>query len=551
MRTVVMFAILCSLPAALSAQQPTIYFRGIVNAASLAPAGLPSGGIARGSAFLIRGNAFGPAVKAVVSSFPIDASLSGVSVRVMQGAVSVNALPLSVSPTEIVALMPSNAPLGMALVRVTYNNIPTNPERVRIVESSPGLFSVTGTGDGPGSIRNVIDDDNQPANSTQVTAIPGQTVTVDGTGLGALSGPDNQPPPQGSLSTPVQVIVGGMPANVLSSGRDPCCAGKDIITFQLPDNVPTGCWVPVYVRAGGVTSNAITLAIDADGMPCAEPSNPLAATFLAGGNVGILRLLRSSTRMDVDVQPALESANDFFHFDLAHADGGENAFSQLFSQPPAGSCTVFFAQSNLFKATATALPPGRALDAGPTFTLMGPRGLRGLTPAAGAHAVLLGSFAPVLPSLPNQLTLDPGEYTITAPGGTDVGSFTAAVTLSPAFRWTNRDLLTSIDRSQPLQLSWTGVPPGHSVTIRGIAVDRPTNSSSVFYCTAAPDAAGFTVPAAVLSVLPASRSAILQSQSAIYLMTATTGTGVPFDASGLDSAIVTAGHLIGKTVLIQ
>jgi uncharacterized protein (TIGR03437 family) len=533
--------------------QPTIYYRSIVNAASLAPAGLPAGGIARGSIFTIQGANLGPAVKVEATAFPLDITLAGVSVRISQGGTTVNALPLAVSANTVTAVMPSNAPLGLTSVRVVFNGPMSNPERVRIVDVSPGLFSVAGTGSGPGVIYNYIDDNTQPANTAQVTALPSQTVIVEATGLGAIATPDNQPPLSGSPSTAVEVTVGGMPAKVLASGRKSCCAGRDTISFQLPDNVPTGCWVPVYVRSGGVTSNAVTMTIDAQGAPCSEPSNPVAAAFLAGGNAGVVRLLRSSTRMDVDVQAPLESANDFFHFDLSQTVGGDYAFGPTFSQPPAGSCTIFFAAGNLLKSDSIPAPPSvvRGLDAGPPFTLSGPGAPRMLAPATGEHTVLLGSFAPFAPGLPNQLSLAPGAYTISAPGGADVGPFSATVTLPAPFTWTSRNTLNTISRAQPLTLAWTGLPPGASMAIRGSSVDRPSNSSAGFYCIAPPDATSFTVPAAVISALSPSRPGVLQSQAAIYLITAIPANGAPFTANGLDAAVAIAGHMIGKTVIIQ
>lgn len=534
--------------------QTTIYLRGIVNAASSAPAGLPSGGIARGSMFTIYGASLGPALGVQASSFPLGVTLAGVSVKVTQGTTQVDALPVYASATQINAIMPSTAPLGMVSARVTFNGIPSNPAPVRVVDSSFAFYTISGTGNGPGIMQNFVTTDSQPLNTAKVTAKPGQVVTTYGTGLGAIAAADNQPPPVGNLPVAVEVTVGGQPAKVLYSGRASCCSALDQLVFQLPDNVPSGCWVPVYARTNNaVTSNAVTIAIDPNGGPCQEPLNPLAATFFAGGKAGMVRLLRSSTRMDVDVKAPVESANDFFHFDLAQAKGGDFSFSPMFSQPPAGSCTVFFSAGNPLKSDpiSAAVSRLKSLDAGSSFTLAGANLSKVLTPDLGSNAVLLGSFAPVAPGLPNQLTLNPGDYTISSSGGADVPPFSVKTTLPPAFTWTGRDSLGSIDRSQPLPLAWSGVPAGQSVAILATSVDFPTNSSAGFYCTAAPDASGFTVPSAVVSVLPPSRTTVRRSQSAIYLITATPRNAVSFNPAGLDSAAVVAGHMIGKTVVIR
>src|SRR5262249_15452522 len=140
----------------------------------------------------------------------------------------------------------------------------------------------------------------------------------------------------------------------------------------------------------------------------------------------------------------------------------------LFSQPPAGSCTVFTAPGDYW-ATGT-LPTlssvARRLDAGGSFSLRGPSGERLLKPAdPSLQAVFLGSFAPFLPGLPNQLSLAPGSFTLSALGGADVGAFQAPVTLAPPFTWTNRDQLNLVDRTRPLTLSWSGLPQGQMMAI--------------------------------------------------------------------------------------
>jgi uncharacterized protein (TIGR03437 family) len=104
----------------------TIFPRGIVNAASFVAPGLPGGGIARGSIFSIFGRNLGPASSPTLA-FPLVLNLGGVSIRVSQGSTSVDAIPLFVSPGQINAIMPSNAPLGMVSVRVTFNNSTGNP----------------------------------------------------------------------------------------------------------------------------------------------------------------------------------------------------------------------------------------------------------------------------------------------------------------------------------------------------------------------------------------------------------------------------------------
>ena len=324
--------------------------------------------------------------------------------------------------------------------------------------------------------------------------------------------------------------------------------------MKVPATAPSGCWVPTYVQTAQTTlSNAVTIAVGANGKPCSEPDNPLAQTFLAGGNTGVLRLLRSSTLMNQGVEAPVVSANDLFHFQFIKTTGGAFSFSPMFGQPPEGSCTVYLSPGDALGHDGIPAAPSIAsrLSAGASFTLTGPGGVQNLTPLAGAPGVSLGSYAPFAPGLPNQLTLSPGSYTIAAPGGAEVGPFSAGVTLPQPFTWTNQNTLSTVDRTQNLVLSWSGAPSGQVVTILGFSMDRPSNSSGVFYCTAPKNATSFTVPSEVLSALPATQSNILRSKGVIYVMTMTEANGTAFKAPGLDAAIAIAGYMFGTTVIFQ
>jgi hypothetical protein len=119
------------------------------------------------------------------------------------------------------------------------------------------------------------------------------------------------------------------------------------------------------------------------------------------------------------------------------------------------------------------------------------------------------------------------------------------------FSWTNRDQVALVDRTQQLTVEWSGTGPKESLGIVGGNVDLPTNSSAIFYCVAPPGASSFTIPAEVLEALPASRFNPLASKGALFLFNVSLANGVPFSASGLDTAIATTGYLEGRTVMFQ
>jgi len=551
-RVTALFACLTAAAIGGYAQPPRIFSRGVVNAASYAPAGVPGGGIAQGSIFTIFGANLGPTTGVQATSFPIQTSLSNVSIRFVLGSNAVNVLPLYVSAGQINALMPSNAPTGLGALQVTANNQRSNNLPVQVVSSSLGVFSVASSGMGPGVVQNFVSQTNQPVNSLQVTAKPGDTITVYGTGLGAISAPDNVAPPAGTLPVKTEAWVGGQSATVLYSGRSPCCSGLDQIVLTIPQSTVLGCWVPVYFRtAGTTTSNAVTIAVSANGAPCSEPNNPLAQTFIQGGTAGTVRLIQSSVREDVATIASTDVSTDVFNYDLSQLQGGSFVFAPLFSQPPAGSCTLFqlagdyWGSNGGFPIPTTAV---RSLDAG-TFSISGATNANLAPATAGFPGVFLGSY--VSSYFPNQLVLNPGASTLTASGGADVHGFSAAITIPQPFTWTGREQLSSINRGQPLTLSWIGLPAGQQMSILGGNVDLPSNSSAIFYCVAPANASSFTIPTAVLGAMPATRADPRKSKGAIYLVNSSPGNGTPVSATGLNAAVALPMYMFGKLVIFQ
>jgi uncharacterized protein (TIGR03437 family) len=262
-----------------AAQAPFIAYRGIVNAASLAPPGLPQSGLARGGIFSIFGSNLGPATPATVSQFPLTPVFEGVSVAVVQGGVSVSAIPIFVSANQLNVILPSGAPLGPSLIRVGYQGRIGNSVQVEVVDNAPGLFGATSGGYGPGVVQNFIAGGARPVNTLDESAVRGQVVTIYATGLGRVPFPDNVAPTPTPIEANVSVRVGEREASVLYAGRSPCCAGLDQIDIRVPDDAPTGCYVPIRVKAGNGVSNIVTMAISSGANPapaqrCQDSLNP-------------------------------------------------------------------------------------------------------------------------------------------------------------------------------------------------------------------------------------------------------------------------------------
>lgn len=544
---------LIALAAALHAQTtgPQILNNGIVSSASFTPAQAPGGAIPQGSIFSIFGNNLGPAVSAQQPSFPLTNTLAGVSITVVAGSTNLNAIPVYVSPTLINAVMPSNAPVGKVVVQVTFNGVAGNAATATVVANQPTIYTATGAGVGPAIVQNYIPGPVLPINAASRTLMPGQLAFVYLTGLGAISGADNQPPPNGNLPYKVEVWIGGVPVTDFRyTGRSPCCSGLDELIFAVPASAPSGCFVPVMVRvAGTAVSPTTTVAIDANGNAC---SDPISGAYTKGGKFGTLALTRrlvhvpSATPADLIVDVGMGA--------FSQETGADFSFNSLASLPPPGACTTYSGAGNYLGADSSfSTAAAKGLLAG-TVTVKGPSGsvqlLSGIDiTGANEYIGLLGSSGVLQPGVGPAPFLTPGQYTITGGGGADVGPFSASVTVpaSNPITWTNRDQLTTVKRSQPLTFTWTGT--AYLVSLEGINYDVPTNTSTAFRCIAPAGATSFTVPSWILTNIGATRSNAMQSRSLIGIASATAP--ATFQATGLNSTAATYVLLQAVNVTFQ
>src|SRR5580692_11167772 len=322
------------------AQQPILYFRTAVNAASYAPFGLPNGAIARGSVFSVFGENLGPA-KSPSLAFPLSSTLGGVSISVTQNGVVTQAYPIYVSAGQINAVLPSTVTAGLASLRLTYQSNKSNAVTIQIANSSPGIFAISNGGYGPGVVYNFVSQSNQPVNSLAAPAAPGQLVTIWGTGLGPVNFPDNVAPKPGNVTTAVSVTIGGQPAKVTYSGRSPCCAGVDQIVATVPSSVPLGCWVPLTVNAGGTVSNSATMAVAAKGAAsCSDPGNPLSALVRTPGGQSYILFYRIDSVENLNTSPATLRTVDKLYSRFYTRPNSPYNFDPYMSYAPIGTCLV-------------------------------------------------------------------------------------------------------------------------------------------------------------------------------------------------------------------
>ena len=188
-----------------------------------------------------------------------------------------------------------------------------------------------------------------------------------------------------------------------------------------------------------------------------------------------------------------------------------------------GACSV----STIGATAAPVLGTATYLNAGAPMTLAGPSG----APLTLTQPILIpvGDYSAYL----SQLTA--GSYTVKGPGGSDVGSFNAALTLPAPFTWNSLSGITQVDRSQGVTFNWTG--GSGDVVLYGtsyVLVGR-TLVGAQFGCLAKASDGQLTVPPYVLAALPASQTVNGQMQG--YLTFVNTAATTNFSATGLDVGI--------------
>lgn len=534
---------------AVLAQQPIVYNRGTVNAASYAPPGLPNAPIARGSVFSIFGENLGPAQSPTLS-FPLSTTLGGVSVSVTQSGTTTQAYPIYVSAGQINAVMPSTVTAGVATLRVMYQSNKSNATTIQIANSAPGVFAVSSGGYGPGVVQNYISAANQPVNSLVTTAAPGQVITIWGTGLGPVTFPDNVAPTPGNVATPVTVTIGGRPAVVTYSGRSPCCAGIDQIVATVPNNAPLGCWVPVSINAGGAVSNTATMAIAAAGATsCNDPGNPLSTLVRTPGTQAFIHLEQvdtiENTQTATPVAKTLEQVYSRFY---TRPNSPYN-FDPYMSYPPAGSCLAHQAAGDSFisKSLRGALPASASLSPQPNQTYNNGTQLLPFSTAQWFFASTLGG---TIDSTPFGMSLLSAGASFTIdPGGPNQAVF--PINPEPPPAWARPNAIIVVPRSSPLALTFTPGDTAAPTAILLYAYAASTNSTVEVQCLAPPGANAFTISADTLANLPSSYKILDGSYAELIIGTLGVNQAVSFTNGLAASGVLLDSSWLSQSVVLQ
>ncbi len=508
--------------------------------------------IAPGSIFVIFGDGLGPETL-VQAALPLPLKLAGTSVQVSIGGTKVDCPVLYASSGQVAAVLPSNTPAGEGELTITAGGRTGWPEFLRVATSAFGIFSQSGTGAGAGSITSA----DYKLNTASEPAAAGQAIILWGTGLGAVEGDDGSMPKPGTSLDGVEVWIGSKTAKVLYAGRSGCCAGLDQIVVEVPDVAP-GCVIPVSVRRAGRTSNFVSLAMASSGEACKSEmgiSSNILARFLAGdpvnaggialGPAGVLEGagFDYSARIAAQLSAALKTKvnpGDVRRLARARLTGDRRALRNIASKYAAAIATAGpkgrrallraaaefsdmgiaagFSTLNgmqyLGPAIAAALPEsgtctlvpkritnvkagqGKTLDAGPTLRYEGPNGVRTITRNQQGQYLL--TFSSGLPDT----GLPAGMYEISGTGGKDVPAFKASLQIGAPLVWTNKAAQGTIDRSQPLTVTWSGGRSTGHIVFGLTSGNWDKDDETLLACVAEASKGTLTVPAFVLAALP-------------------------------------------------
>jgi uncharacterized protein (TIGR03437 family) len=495
--------------------QPVISNGGIVNASGYQTTLAPD------SVFVIFGSAMGPASLASAPAPNYPSSLDGTSVTLTPaaGGAAISAKIVYTTATQVAGFLPSSVAPGTYKVTVTYSDQTSAAQSVTVAARSFGVATSNsaGTGGAQATIGNV----NSGISLVRMTsgsvkfggytwtlspAHPGDELVLWGTGGGAdtandAGGTSGDQTKAGDFS----VTVDGTRIVPLYSGASSGYPGLWQINFALPPTIPADCFAYLQVSAGGQLSNGVTIAIAAPGeSSCSSTISPATLATLDSGTGTV-------TMAGLNIGQLEPGAGS-----LATVGGVINQYTVAeflipYSGPKVGACNIL--QETYPANGKEPSAPDATLDAG-VLTISG-TGLpaQPVTKIANPLGPVYNSQVPVT---------DGGTYKLSGAGGTQVGPFTISATYPTSFSVTNLSSLSTVDRSQPLTVDWTGSGFNQvEIAINTTILTSTTTQAVIVTCPVPASLGTYTVPAAALAyLLPSATVAELQ----VTALTTTGGT---------------------------
>lgn len=508
------------------------------------------------------------------TTLPLSANMSGTSVSVTSGGLTVAAYMVYVFPTQLAAILPSNTPVGAATLTVTTNNQASKALNIVVTPAVPGIFTWNAQGFGPGVAQVAVTSTDIRLNNLTTPGTPGSVMILYGTGLGPISGvADNVAP--GAVTTPgtVTVTVGGTQASVLYAGRAPQFPGEDQINIQLPQNVPLGCYTPAVVTVNGIPSNDFVISTGSALGSCMHPfglsaqaeaaldsqgAASLVASSTATANVGVFDAVRGAVPPIVaeGAGGLFESANEAELFNTYQII--LTNFHVIYYPAPAGGCVVY---DELSLPSGIPIPSdftgigSKELQPAASLLLSGPNNVSQGIIRAGSQGPGAGYLWVNILGTASTPELGPGTFTLSGAAGPDIAAFSASTQFPANVTWPN------VGSIQPqisgTTITWTGggTTAQPNMNIFGNSsifnpADPSKNRGKSFSCIVPATASPYSIPTdSVTKQLPTAGAGEIAvgsvgiSNGGGSQFSATLTNGTPLDGSffGFGEAFVASG----------
>ncbi len=470
---------------------------GVFNNSSLTPFGYPNYGIAPSSLFVIKGsNLADPGAPVLQSSADpgLPLTLNGASITVTVNGVTTHPAIYYTSPAQIAAVLPAATPPGIGTITVTYRGTMSAPMQIQVVVSALGFnFYFTNSAVATDALSGAL-------LTFTNSGTPGEIITLWATGLGADAADSDTTftltPHQ--INVALQIYIGGLPASINYQGAS-VYPGVNQVNVTIPNGVIAGCFVTIVGVAQGTTSNTVSLPVNPGGGPCVEPASGLTGNQVLGLSA---QTLHTATLVVGQTNTPSNAGRSISNF----TDAAFVSYTGLYSpgNPVSpGGCI-------LNDENVVPVPPAVGMDVG-TIELLGPNALDVIMKSQGINGTGFAELSSTaIPSTG-------GTFTFKIGGGVDVHGFSIDVTFAnPLVNWTNSSLAATLDRTQPLALTWTGGNAGpHTFTFILGSITTPLRNRG-FTCLTTADAGQFTVPSYILAAMPAGNSGV-QLQNSIQL----------------------------------
>jgi hypothetical protein len=237
------------------------------------------------------------------------------------------------------------------------------------------------------------------------------------------------------------------------------------------------------------------------------------------------------------------------------ANSGGPVLSPLLLLPPLGACTAYTSSfqahtilPNSISAAIVAEIGARGLGAGSSLTLTNGAESRSIPQDGGTYGYYREQLGNSDTRRRRPPFLEPGDLTLSGAGGPDVGPFSLKTRTAEPFEWIDREAISQVDRDRPLTMHWSGLAGDRTVLILATNVDQITTAIGTTLCAARATAGQFTIPAAMLANLPASKDMAGVPYDQLFVISMPMKTVPVIQARGIDGGAIVSVYAIGRFV---